>query len=205
MQSVAIQINTKDSLKLSFSARERKALAKSVGGAFNVFWLPPKERDRRPDVSGSHVTTTIFLFLLGLPVSAAFGAFFKSFFSEAGKDTYSHLKKLITKIWKKQLSKTYALGATAYVIFEFQEEHIAFQFSTGRLLNLRVSTKELERLIEQDVVDILNSLDDIERDIRKFRIGKSGRPYQVSVHLIAPYERGKWRIDAVDNWHFFNS
>lgn len=142
--------------------------------------------------------------MVGLPVSAAFAAFFKAFFSEAGKDTYIQLKKLLAKIWTKQSDNTYALGSTVYIMFEFGEDHIAFELGTGRINNGQYSVKDLEHIIERDVAEILNSLPDIEKDIKSFGIGKTDGLSKARFHVIGPDHDSKWRIHGVSSYYFLD-
>jgi hypothetical protein len=199
MPTIAVQIISPDTKDLSLRIDERKAVTESLDDSLNVYWLPPKERIRFEQ--GSHYTTAILLFLLGLPISAAIGEYFKGFFSEAGKDTYSQLKKLISRIWRRQADKSYALVSTAYIIFEFGEEHIGFHLPTPRITETSEETElELERLLDTYRLEIEKSLSSIEADINRFDIGK--RVHESTMHLVLRGENGRWAIHGVDSFDF---
>jgi hypothetical protein len=180
MQTVAVQIRCREGRGLT--ATERRRITESVGQSLELSWLPNKEAKRRPDRKYAGETSTILLFLLGVPVTAAFAAFFKTFFSEAGKDAYIHLKKLIAAIWEKQSARTYSLAANAYLIFEFGEDRIAFRLHSGPMGKGELTSTELERIIHQDVMALKKSLPEIERELRTLRIGK--RSSGQNVHII---------------------
>ena len=203
MSVVAVQIISPDSLELSLTGEEREDISQSISNSLTqIVWLPPHEKDRDPTVLGLEYTTAILAFILGVPITGAFAAYFKAFFGEAGKDSYTQLKKLLAKVWKKQSDKSYALSSTAYLIFQFRDEHVAFRFRIVHVLPGEMSPEDYEKEVEDCVSSILSSLDSIERDIKEFGIGDGQTDYKL--HLIHRAGEEKWQIDGMRSWEFFH-
>jgi hypothetical protein len=122
------------------SAQHRRAIEQEAAEAIDLQWLPAFRRGYDPDEARYGEHATLFLFVAGAFLA---GKFFGSFASEAGKDAYAYLRRLISSFSTKQKDNSYNASLVLYIIFDLGDEHLAIRFTVG-------FTPEWSRLSEEE-------------------------------------------------------
>jgi hypothetical protein len=92
------------------------------------------------------------------------------------------------------------LDTTAYVIFEFNDEHLALEFRCRELLYKgESSVEQFERVIDEQITELMPHLSSIQKTVDKFQVGKRDHGGDYQVHVISRYE-DKWIMHPVKSW-----
>jgi hypothetical protein len=104
---VAVQQHSNSAKGISLSAHDRKVIEDEFANDFTVRWLPPIVCETRGD--NYQIETVFLLFVLGMSFKWVVKPFVEEVPKAAGKDFWTTVKTLATKLWSHQEKEAYAL------------------------------------------------------------------------------------------------
>lgn len=203
---VAVQLISPRNPEVALPKQEQQAIAASVSAALDVLWLP-QATSRSSKKKGFAIETTILLSFIGTALAFFVAEFFKGVASEAGKDAYTAVKKLIAAILNAQVKRTYTLNSKFFLIFEFEQNYVAIPLYffhkskydfPPRDAEAYVG-KRLDRLREQDCKKLLLLLKKRKRTF-------ANTPPGSYVHcVIWDRDTKQWIIESEESLKFFRN
>lgn len=210
--TVAIQVLSSENSRLLTEPQDRKALSDDLTDTWTIQWLPPIGRNRPAFVAGHSESTTVLLYLLGIQFLSLAKPFVEEIAKEAGKDFWAGIKKLISKIHKRQTASSYQLYSTIYVFLELKDDFVAIEFQLDGLAETTLN--EIEDMMAAQILEIAASWDEIQGMIKRFQVGVRGPDaFRFSddgsmIHVICPLRGGagekRWQIHAVSSVNFYD-
>jgi hypothetical protein len=206
---VAVQLISPRNPEVALPKQAQQAIAASVSTALDVLWLPqatsrPSKMNKK---KGFAIETTILLSFIGTALAVFLAEFFKGVASEAGKDAYTAVKKLIAAILNAQVKRTYTLSSLFFLIFEFEQDYVAIPLYFFRKSKYNFPPrdaeayvgKRLDRLREQDCKRLLLLLKKRKRTF-------ANTPPGSYVHcVIWDRDTKQWNIESEESLKFFRN
>jgi hypothetical protein len=212
---VAVQSMVEGGLAVTFSSDDRRALSAFRKNFLMINWLPAIIR--QDDISMARANEfSLLMFFVGSPLVFAVGAFFGSFFKEAGSDAYKALKEFIVRTVALQTTKTYSADIEVAVVFELEDDFCLirlgyrdrdFVIDGSRAIRDISYFEEVEKRVQDQlsaqIADLNSHWGIIEKDIKRFNIGQaeSSELYgkgqsQKNMHLVSKRVKG-WTIEPL--------
>lgn len=206
--NVAVQVRSSNDVDMALTAEDRRLISNDLKPAINAFWLPPIAKDRKENTTGFELNSTILIFALGVGFASLIKPFAESVAKEAGKDFWTHIKKLTANIWNKQSQKAYQMSSKTYVFFELKDEYVAICLRLDNAAQAELTIENIEHIISNQLEELNESWDMIQSDIEKWNIGTLQQSMgmqnedKINIHIISNTGE-KWTIYPQKTWDFF--
>jgi hypothetical protein len=209
---VAIQVFSPDNPRLLSSAEDRNGLAEDVRNLWIVRWLPPAGKELPPQTAGASESSIILLYLLGISFFSLAKPLLEETAKEAGKDLWLGIKRLVSKLHKRQCADSYHLYSKIYLVLDLRDEFVAIQFRVEGAAD-ETTEAEIEAEIASQILELGSSWENIHAVIEKWKVGdktkgsiRHGGP--TTIHLIRRHGDKKelmWSIEGVESVKFFEN